>query len=174
MAKLVKVDPTQFAKSGRLGAALRRRCRSEGAEPSAEGQVDRVIGSALRRHETAFAQQIVGRLGSEVCAALRALLESEGVLAEVKADPGPLGLDTLMSEIAKLTTLPALKLPQDVFADISARLVAAWRSRAARMFPSDFTACDEPVRYTLLAALCWVRQAEITDELWTSTSPRKP
>jgi hypothetical protein len=33
------------------------------------------------------------------------------------------------------------------------------------MFPSDFTACDEPVRFTLLAALCWVRQAEITDAL---------
>lgn len=130
-----------------------------------EAQVERVIGSALRRHEMAFAKQIVGRLGSEVCAALQALLESEGALAEVKADPGPLGLDTLLSEIAKLTTVRALKLPQDVFADVSARLVAAWRSRAARMFPSDFAACDEPVRYTLLAALCWVRQAEITDEL---------
>lgn len=150
---------------GRLGAALRRRCRSEGVEPPVEAQVDRVIGSALHRHETAFAKQVVARLGSEVCTALQALLESEGALAEVKADPGPLGLDTLMSEIAKLTTVRALKLPQDVFADISARLVAAWRARAARMFPSDFSACDEPVRYTLLAALCWVRQAEITDEL---------
>lgn len=33
------------------------------------------------------------------------------------------------------------------------------------MFPSDFAECSEPVRYTLLAALCWVRQAEITDAL---------
>jgi hypothetical protein len=33
------------------------------------------------------------------------------------------------------------------------------------MFPSDFAACAEPVRYTLVAALCWVRQAEITDAL---------
>jgi hypothetical protein len=33
------------------------------------------------------------------------------------------------------------------------------------MFPSDFAACHGPVRYTLLAAFCWVRQAEITDEL---------
>lgn len=33
------------------------------------------------------------------------------------------------------------------------------------MFPSDVAACDAPVRYTLLAALCWVRQAEITDAL---------
>ncbi len=40
--------------------------------------------------------------------------------------------------------------------------MAAWRSRAARMYPSDFA---EPVRYTLLAALCWTRQAELIDGL---------
>jgi TnpA family transposase len=150
---------------GRLQAALRRRCRSEGVEPPVEAQIERVVNSAVRRHETAFAAQIVGRLGPGVCTALRGLMQSEGALAEVKADPGPLGLDTLMSEIAKLTTVRALKLPRDLFADVSDRLVAAWRSRAARMFPSDFAACEPPVRYTLLAALCWVRQAEITDAL---------
>ncbi|MGW3471041.1 hypothetical protein ACWDKQ_21870 [Saccharopolyspora sp. NPDC000995] len=58
-----------------------------------------------------------------------------------------------------------LGLPESVFADVSDRMIAAWRSRAARMFPSDFAECSGPVRYTLLAALCWVRQAEITDDL---------
>ena len=33
------------------------------------------------------------------------------------------------------------------------------------MYPSDFEACPEPVRYTLLAALCWTRQAELVDGL---------
>jgi Domain of unknown function (DUF4158) len=122
---------------GRLEAALRQRCRSEGVEPPTEGQIERVVISALNRHEMTFADQIVHRLGPQVCAALQALLESEGLLAEVKADPGPLGLDTLMSEIAKLTAVRALTLPQDIFADVSDRLVAAGRSRAARMFPSD-------------------------------------
>ena len=149
----------------RLQAAVRQRCRSEGIEPPVKAQVERVVNSAVRRHEIAFAAHIVGQLEPAARAALQALLESEGALAEVKADPGPLGLDTLMSEIAKLTTVRALRLPEDLFADVSDRLVVAWRSRAARMFPSDFTACDEPIRYTLLAALCWVRQAEITDAL---------
>ncbi|GGM73997.1 hypothetical protein GCM10012275_50880 [Longimycelium tulufanense] len=36
---------------------------------------------------------------------------------------------------------------------------------AVRMYPSDFADCPEPVRYTLLATLCWVRQAEIIDAL---------
>jgi len=150
---------------GRLDAAVRQRCRSEGIEPPTEGQVERVISSALRRHEAAFAAEIVGELGPAGCDRLQGLLASEGLLAEVKADPGPLGLDTLLSEIAKLEAVRELRLPENLFAEKSDRLVAAWRSRAARMFPSDFLDCPEPVCYTLLAALCWVRQAEITDAL---------
>lgn len=150
---------------GRLEAAVRQRCRSEGIEPPTEGQIERVISSALNRHEAAFAAGIVRELGPEACARLRVLLTSEGLLAEVKSDPGRLGLDTLLSEIAKLEAVRKLKLPENLFGDKSDRLVAAWRSRAARMFPSDFLDCPEPVRYTLLAALCWVRQAEIIDAL---------
>jgi hypothetical protein len=52
-----------------------------------------------------------------------------------------------------------------VFADVSDRIVAVWRSRAMRMYPSDFEAAPEPIRYTLLAALCWTRQAELVDGL---------
>jgi hypothetical protein len=33
------------------------------------------------------------------------------------------------------------------------------------MYPSDFEDCGEPVRYTLLAALRWTRQAELVDGL---------
>lgn len=150
---------------GRLEAAVRQRCRSEGIEPPTDGQIERVVNSAVRRHEIAFAAEIHGKLNVVTCAGLQALLVTEGTLAEVKADPGPLGLETLLGEIDKLTTVRKLALPQDLFAETSDRLVAAWRSRAARMFPSDFAACEPPVRYTLLAALCWVRQAEITDAL---------
>jgi hypothetical protein len=34
-----------------------------------------------------------------------------------------------------------------------------------RMYPSDFAAAPEPIRPTLLAALCWVRKAEMIDGL---------
>jgi len=52
-----------------------------------------------------------------------------------------------------------------LFADCSERLVEAWRARATRSYPSDLAAAGRPVRLTLLAALCWTRQAEITDAL---------
>jgi tetratricopeptide (TPR) repeat protein len=151
--------------AARLGDAVRQRCRSEGVEPPAEGQLERVVASAARRFEEAFAVGAVERMGPGVCARLQALLARPGLLGEVKADPGSLGLDTLLAEIAKLTTVRALGLADDLFADVSARVVAAWRARAMRMFPSDFEECGEPVRYTLLATLCWTRQSELVDGL---------
>lgn len=56
-------------------------------------------------------------------------------------------------------------LPPDLFASASEKLVAAWRVRAATQYPSHFQAMAQPVRLTLLAALCWQRAAEITDGL---------
>jgi TnpA family transposase len=159
-----EVCPVETARR-RLAAALRQRCRTELIEPPAEGQIERVVASALRRFEDAFAAGVVTRLGSGACARLEGLLGQDGRLAALKADPGPLGLDTLLAEVGKLNAVRAVGLPGDLFVEASDRIVAAWRARAARMFPSDFSGCAPAVRYTLLAALCWTRQAEITDGL---------
>ena len=87
------------------------------------------------------------------------------MLAELKEDPGPLGLKTLFREVGKLRRVRAVGLPPALFADVSEKLVAAWRARAARMYPSDFRAAPRPVRLTLLACLCWARTAELIDGL---------
>ena len=44
------------------------------------------------------------------------MLSQPNVLADLKSDPGPLGLDTLMAEISKLSTVRALGLDEVVFA----------------------------------------------------------
>ncbi|MER6432163.1 hypothetical protein ABT272_31260 [Streptomyces sp900105245] len=49
--------------------------------------------------------------------------------------------------------------------DCSEKLVAAWRARAIKMYPSDLRDTNENVRVTLLAVLCSSRPAEITDAL---------
>lgn len=88
-----------------------------------------------------------------------------GFLAELKADPGRVGLRTLLGEIEKLERVRAIGLAADLFADASERQVASWRARAAKLYPSDLRVAAKPVRLTLLAALCWTRTAEITDAL---------
>lgn len=44
---------------GRLADAVRQRCRSESVEPPTEGQLERVVASAVRRFEEAFADGVV-------------------------------------------------------------------------------------------------------------------
>src|SRR6266536_3666907 len=88
-----------------------------------------------------------------------------GVLAELKEDPGQLGLETLLREVGKLRRVRSVGLPAYVFAEAPEKLTAAWRARAARMYPSDFRAAPRPVRLALLACLCWQRTAELTDGL---------
>lgn len=149
-----------------LAEAVVSRCRTNGIEPPSPGQVERVVASGLRRFEEAFTAAVAARLGPGVCERLESrVLGTEGALAAVKADPGPLGLETLLGEIDKLKTVQALGIPDEPFGAVSEKIVAAWRARAARMYPSDFAECAEPVRYTLLAALCWTRQAELIDSL---------
>lgn len=87
------------------------------------------------------------------------------MLAELKADPVRVGLDTLLREVDKLGSVRAIGLPDGLFEDASEKLVEAWRARAARSYPSDLRTSPRPVRLTLLAALCWSRIAEVTDSL---------
>lgn len=151
-----------------LREALLVRCRAERLEPP--GRVDRIIRSSRTRFERQFCDVTVSRLADDCARRLEALVDGDGpsrggLLAGLKADPGQVSLDTLLREIDRLEAVKALRLPPGLFADCSERLVEAWRARATRSYPSDLAAAARPVRLTLVAALCWTRQAEITDAL---------
>lgn len=84
----------------------------------------------------------------------------------MKADPGKLGLETLLAEITKLKRVRAIGLPPDLFTDVAERRVAGWRARCAVVFPSTLRRDHTPpVMLTLLAVLCWCRLTEVTDSL---------
>lgn len=152
-----------------LREALLVRCRSERVEPP--GRVDRIIGSARASFEKQFCERVVSRLGQDCAARLEVLVTDEpeaggrGLLAELKADPGQVGLETLLREIGKLAAVRAIGLPAGLFSDASEKLVESWRSRAMRSYPSDLREASPAVRLTLLAALCRLRASEITDAL---------
>ncbi|TYB62046.1 Tn3 family transposase [Microbispora tritici] len=162
-----EVCPVELVEE-RLRAAVLVQCRSDRIEPP--GRIERMVAAARARADRQFCAQTVARLG-EQCAGRLLKLVAEGnedgtaLLAALKRDPGAVGLDSLLTEITKLTAVRGLKLPAGLFADCSEKLVAAWRARAIKMYPSDFRDGGEDVRTTLLATLCASRQAEITDAL---------
>ncbi|ACZ85020.1 DUF4158 domain-containing protein [Streptosporangium roseum] len=165
----------------RLRAALLTRFRAEKIEPPTPVQVDRLLGAAVAMFERDFTTRTAQRLGSAAGARLDDLIAAPEVeadpvevpvaapgrsfLQELKEDPGPIQLDTLLAEIVKLERVRAIGLGEGLFEGVSEKIVESWRARAMRMYPSDFAAAAEPVRWTLLAALCWVRKTELTDGL---------
>lgn len=159
----VEVCGTELRVEAVIEAALVR-CRTLKLEPP--GRTERIAAAALRRAETVFCDRILARLNDDAIEALE-LLEADNadVRAALKSDPGRVGLETVLVEIAKLEAVRSIGLARDLFADCSEKLVEAWRARATRMYPSDFLEAARPVRLTLLAALCWSRTSEITDSL---------
>jgi TnpA family transposase len=157
---------------GRIREALLVRCRAERVEPP--GRIERIVGAARAGFERRFCARTVSRLSDYSVARLEELVatddgdasgERAGAFAELKADPGPLGLETLLREVDKLERIRALGLPADLFAHASEKLVDSWRARAAREYPAWMRKHPRPVRLTLLCALCRSRAAEITDAL---------
>jgi TnpA family transposase len=168
-----EVCPVELAVDRRRDALLAR-CRAEGVEPPGPSRLERVLGTAGAAFEQRFTTLIVSRLPEPAVARLEAIVaedndqagdEEPGFLAELKADPGKAGLETVFVEIAKLGRARAVGLPPGLFTGVSEKLVEAWRTRAARLYPSDLRASPAPARLTLLACLCWLRTAEITDSL---------
>ena len=149
-----------------LTDALLVECRAQRLEPP--GRVGRIVASARTKFEKQFADQTLARLSTVQVEALERIVHDAtetGLLAELKGDPGQLGLETLLREIDKLATVRTLDIPADLFLGVTPKTVEAWRSRAARAYRSDLLASTLPVRVTLAAALCWSRRTEINDAL---------
>jgi hypothetical protein len=112
-----------------LREAVLVHCRAERIEPP--GRVDRIIGSARAVFEQRFCDRTLSRLDQVCVEALERLVADEdtgavpgrALLAELKADPGQVGLETLLREIDKLAAVRALGLPPGLFSDASEKLV---------------------------------------------------
>jgi Domain of unknown function (DUF4158) len=174
----------------RVREELLGRCRAERIEPPTAGRVDRIVASALHQAEEALSVRIASRLSAAVVMRLKGLVETDTVdedadddggtvegqdeaeeldgpalLALIKSDPGNVSLESMLTEITKLLAVRAVGLPPGLFADVTPKVVAAWRARAAVEAPSHLRTHPEPLRLTLLAALLHVREREITDTL---------
>jgi hypothetical protein len=87
-----------------LGSALLGECRTRRLEPP--GRTERIVGSARNTFDTRFAERTLQRLDAHHVDALERLVEETietGLLAELNAEAGQLGLETLLREINKVT-----------------------------------------------------------------------
>ncbi|NEO34416.1 MAG: Tn3 family transposase [Symploca sp. SIO3C6] len=169
-----------------LHIAACNRLRYLKIEPPTTERIERIVRSAIRRFEEKFFQQSTQKLSPYVRQELEQLLEASSEdnnsekqsdtkstsphntpspLAILKSDPGRLGLDSIISETAKLRQLRRLELPDNLFQGISRKVLQIYKQRVAVSPPRELRRHPENRRYTLLAAFCYLRTQEITDKL---------
>ena len=166
-----------------LEIAAKERLRHLKIEPPTPERIERIVRSAIRRFEDNFCHVTAQQLSSEVCTKLDQLLdttpdtdnseESEhtnphntpSLLAVLKSDPGRLGMNSLISEAAKLEQLRQLELPVNLFEGISNKVLQIYKQRVAVEPPRELRRHPQLRRYTLLSAFCYLRIQEITDKL---------
>ena len=169
-----------------LEIAAKDRLRSLKIEPPTQERLERIVRSAIRRFEENFCYSTAQHLSTSVREKLDELLETAcedndseepkdtdstsphntpSPLAILKSDPGRLGLDSLISETAKLEQLRQLELPDNLFQGISTKVLQIYKQRVAVEPPRELRRHPDHRRYTLLAAFCCLRTQEITDKL---------
>jgi TnpA family transposase len=157
-------------------------CREHRLEPPTPLRLERLIRSALHRHEGVLFDTIAQQLPPRTRAHFDSwLAHGEGeclaeeteddpaivatVFSHLKTDPGPVGVASVLTELAKLEHLRSLNLPGDLFAAVPPKILQSYRLRAATEPPREMRAHPAPIRYTLMAAFCRQRQQEVIDEL---------
>ncbi len=159
-----------------------QRFRELRIEPPTPKQVERLIRHALAVSETKFCHQTLDQLTPAIREQIERLLITEETpntsdesraqgqlkpsdFAFLKTDPGPVGLDSFLSEIDKLKRIRDVGLPTDLFIGVSPKLIKTYCQRAATEYPYDLRQHQPAVRYTLMAAFCLQRSQEIIDNL---------
>ncbi|MBI0375741.1 hypothetical protein JBE27_05495 [Streptomyces albiflaviniger] len=175
-------------------AELLRQMRAEMIEPPTAAQVNTIIRSALHQADERAVAEVAARLAraGDCTRRLDALIftdpagntaeqddtaavdgdtaqddeeDVESVLADIKAHPGNVSLNSLLEEISKLKQVHAGGVPEKAFTGIGVQVVGAWWARASASSPSHLRRFNPEVRHVLLAALLFQRQREITDTL---------
>jgi len=154
-----------------LRVAFLDRCRTLGLEPPTPGRVERHLRTALAADDDRSCATSLDRLSPEARARLDDLLTvaakpaARSVLAELQREAGPLAVETVEQEAAKLARLRQLGLPADLFAGVPPRLLEGFRRRVVAEELHELRRHPAPRRLTLLAAYCWQRARELIDTL---------
>jgi hypothetical protein len=162
-------------------------------EPPTPDRLSRLLHTALHQFDTQFCASISQQLTPEIRAHLDALLttivseepssaevsteaasdqegitptqRSRSVWQSLKQDAGQMSLEHTLEEIAKLERIEQLGLPATLFAQASPKLLQQYRQRIVIEEIHEIRRHPDALRWTLLAAYCWLRQQEIIDTL---------
>ena len=162
-----------------LRLEVKKQLRANQIELPTPAQIDRLIDSAQNTYETRFFGEVLQNLPKATRKGLDALLKPIEASGE-QPEPDPIPslplqqirtlivtpqLERVVQAAKQLEQLQQLCIPDDLFAKVSIKVIDPFRQRVTVETPSQLRRHPDPIRYTLLAAFCILRQEEITDDL---------
>lgn len=177
---LVENVLSQEAALERLQEIACQRFHALKIEPPSPGRVERLVRSAVRQYETGFFQSILEQLSPECQTQIDELLSTSNetttanqdesttqtsLFRTLNAEPGRTSLNSLFEEIFKLQRLRPVGLPPTLFEGVAPKVLQTYAARAITEPPRELRAHPKLIRYTLVAAFCWLRMGEVTDNL---------
>jgi len=129
---------------------------------------DRLVRSATSQYEDQLFTNISNQISAKDKAHLDAFLSSESTkvnFASIKADPGKIGLESVVKESDKLDFITSLTLPEKVFKQINQKALSGYRMRVASQSAWETQRHPDNIRYALTSIFLYMRKAEIIDGL---------
>lgn len=156
-------------------------CRHNRIEPPAKRRLERILSSAANGYENELFMQIYADLSEQTRKQLDEFFDiipshteepvqedsgQEAVnLNALKSDPGRISLKSVLQEIAKLSAIDRIDLPDSRLSCIPAKILNKYKLWVATEHPNKLRRRKPEVCYSLVAIFCWQRKKEIIDGL---------
>jgi len=137
-------------------------------ECPADKELERLVRSAYQQFELNLYEYFTNYLSLESKIQMERSLDSaEGVVnfGDIKADPGRLGLDSVLKEVEKLSFIRSLHLPIENLATFNTKVLQRYRQRVNSETAWEVKQHPENIRYGLYTIFLYWRQREIIDGL---------
>ena len=106
--------------------------QNQKTECPTEKQLDRLVRSAYQQFEFNLYEQIAGCLSPESKLLMEQSLDgAEHIVSfgDIKADPGRVGLDSVLKEVEKLSFIRSLHLPIETFTAFNSKVLQRYKQR---------------------------------------------
>lgn len=131
-------------------------------------ELDRLVRSAYQQFELNLYEHFANCLSVESKILMGQSLDGvEGVVnfSDIKADPGRVGLDSVLKEVEKISFIRSLHLPVETFSSFNTKVLQRYRQRVNSESAWEVKQHPETIRYGLFAIFLYWRQREIIDGL---------
>lgn len=143
-------------------------------EPPERSRIDRLVKSAVDSHDKLVLQKIMDKIPKAALPWFDALLinkedeppGSEALnMSDLREEPGKANVKNLIREMDKLDCLREIRLPKNILAGLSPRMLTLYKQRVATEPLRELRRHPDHKKYPLLAIYCQLRAEEFTDTL---------